>query len=202
MKAGCKQSDGVLLHLFFDPEDGGDIYLLNVDFLSTDYTALYPGRHNSTTDVYSGTYKETKRFQTPWWKIRPTVGQTRLRDGPFPQARGTGIGSLPFCASPYTAKAAKALRIATGGLYWCRYILSAVYTCRVFESSDDIVCSVTFSLPPSSEAMPESSSNGIAVGFNKGTSDFRHETEQTVSLPGSAFCFHLYNAALYWCVTQ
>jgi hypothetical protein len=26
----------------FDPEDGGDMFRRNVDWLSTDYTALYP----------------------------------------------------------------------------------------------------------------------------------------------------------------
>jgi hypothetical protein len=31
-----------LLGLFFDPEDGGDIFLRNVGEISTDYTALYP----------------------------------------------------------------------------------------------------------------------------------------------------------------
>jgi hypothetical protein len=30
--------------LFFDPEDGGDIFLLNVGWLATDYTASYPRR--------------------------------------------------------------------------------------------------------------------------------------------------------------
>jgi hypothetical protein len=29
-----------LLRLFFDPEDGGEIFLRNVGCLSTDYTAL------------------------------------------------------------------------------------------------------------------------------------------------------------------
>jgi hypothetical protein len=33
-----------LLGLFFDPEDEGDIFLRNVGWLSTDYTALYPRR--------------------------------------------------------------------------------------------------------------------------------------------------------------
>jgi hypothetical protein len=31
-----------LLGLFFDPEDGGDMFLRNVGSLSTDHTALYP----------------------------------------------------------------------------------------------------------------------------------------------------------------
>jgi hypothetical protein len=30
--------------LFFDLEDGGDMFLRNVGSLSTDYTALYPRR--------------------------------------------------------------------------------------------------------------------------------------------------------------
>jgi hypothetical protein len=30
--------------LFFDPEDGGDMFLRNVGWLSTDYTVLYPRR--------------------------------------------------------------------------------------------------------------------------------------------------------------
>jgi hypothetical protein len=36
-----------LLGLFFDPEDGGDMFLQNVYQLSTNYTALYPGRYNT-----------------------------------------------------------------------------------------------------------------------------------------------------------
>jgi hypothetical protein len=39
---------GLLLGLFFVPEDGGDIFLLNVGWLSTDYMALNPRRENSS----------------------------------------------------------------------------------------------------------------------------------------------------------
>jgi hypothetical protein len=45
VKAGSKQSSaGFLLGLFFDPEDVGDMFLRNVGWLLTDYTALYPRR--------------------------------------------------------------------------------------------------------------------------------------------------------------
>jgi hypothetical protein len=39
---------GFLLCLFFDTENGGDMFLRNVCWLSTDYTALYPRRQNSS----------------------------------------------------------------------------------------------------------------------------------------------------------
>jgi hypothetical protein len=35
-----------LVCLIFDPEDGSDIFLRNVDWLSTDHTTLYPRRQN------------------------------------------------------------------------------------------------------------------------------------------------------------
>jgi hypothetical protein len=37
-----------LLGLFFDPENGWDMFLRNVGWLSTDYTASYPRRYNSS----------------------------------------------------------------------------------------------------------------------------------------------------------
>jgi hypothetical protein len=39
---------GFLLGFVFDHEDGSDIFLRNVGWLSTDYTALYPRRQNSS----------------------------------------------------------------------------------------------------------------------------------------------------------
>jgi hypothetical protein len=37
-----------LLCLFFDHGDGGEMFFRNVGWLSTDYTALYPRRQNSS----------------------------------------------------------------------------------------------------------------------------------------------------------
>jgi hypothetical protein len=39
---------GFLRALFFDREDGGNMFLGNVSLFSTDYTALYPRRQNSS----------------------------------------------------------------------------------------------------------------------------------------------------------
>jgi hypothetical protein len=46
-----------LLGLFLHPEDGGDMFLQNVGWLSTDYTALYSKRQYSS---------EFSNF--PWWR--------------------------------------------------------------------------------------------------------------------------------------
>jgi hypothetical protein len=48
MKAGGKLSCWFLASLFFDREDGGNIFFRNVGRLSMDYTALYSGRWYSS----------------------------------------------------------------------------------------------------------------------------------------------------------
>jgi hypothetical protein len=34
------------LGLLFNPEDGANMFLQNISLLSSDYTAVYPGRHD------------------------------------------------------------------------------------------------------------------------------------------------------------
>jgi hypothetical protein len=41
-----------LLGLFFDSEDGGEMFLQNVGWLSKDCTALYPRKQNPSTFVF------------------------------------------------------------------------------------------------------------------------------------------------------
>jgi hypothetical protein len=54
VKAGGKLShlfhSGFLFSLFFDPEDGGDMFVRNIGLLSTDYTTLFPRRQNSSQE--------------------------------------------------------------------------------------------------------------------------------------------------------
>jgi hypothetical protein len=42
---------GFLLGLFFNPEDGGDMFCWYISWLSTDYSALHPSRQNSSTGI-------------------------------------------------------------------------------------------------------------------------------------------------------
>jgi hypothetical protein len=56
--------DSFLLGLFFYPEDGGDMFLWNVSWLSMDYIPLYPRIQNSS-----------KHNSPPWW------GE-KLKEGP------------------------------------------------------------------------------------------------------------------------
>jgi hypothetical protein len=46
---------GILLRLFFYPEDGGDMFFRNISWLSMDYTALYIRRWHSSKFKYLGT---------------------------------------------------------------------------------------------------------------------------------------------------
>jgi hypothetical protein len=46
---------GFSLALFFYPEDGGEMFLRNVRWLSTDYMALYPRRYHSSLFNYAHT---------------------------------------------------------------------------------------------------------------------------------------------------
>jgi hypothetical protein len=48
MKAIYLTHAGFLLGLFFYTENGGDMFLRNIGWLSTDYTALYPRRYKSS----------------------------------------------------------------------------------------------------------------------------------------------------------
>jgi hypothetical protein len=41
-RSACHLQLDFLLDLFFDPEDGGKMFLRNDGRISTDYTALYP----------------------------------------------------------------------------------------------------------------------------------------------------------------
>jgi hypothetical protein len=42
---------GLLFGVFYDLEDGGDIFIRNLGWISAEYTALYPRRYNLASDV-------------------------------------------------------------------------------------------------------------------------------------------------------
>jgi hypothetical protein len=53
VKADGKQ----VLGLFFNPEDGGDMFLGNVGLLSTDFTALIPEYRTLHESLYFGKHE-------------------------------------------------------------------------------------------------------------------------------------------------
>jgi hypothetical protein len=63
---------GFLLSLYFDPEDGGDMFLRNVGCLSTDYTALYPRR-------WCSSYNEV--HASAWLIIRTRTRSSEILSG-------------------------------------------------------------------------------------------------------------------------
>jgi hypothetical protein len=65
-RAGLAQHllSSFLFCLFFDPEDGGDVFLRNVEWISTDYTALYRRRQYFSVILYVS----CARFN--WWAER------------------------------------------------------------------------------------------------------------------------------------
>jgi hypothetical protein len=55
---------GILLSLFFNPEDGGDMFLQIVGWLSRDYMALYHRRQYSSENMELSRVLEKGRPQT------------------------------------------------------------------------------------------------------------------------------------------
>jgi hypothetical protein len=59
-----------LLSVFFNPEDGGDMLLRKVGWLSADYTALYPRRYNSSMQVIFMTHNPIHELTNYLFKLK------------------------------------------------------------------------------------------------------------------------------------
>jgi hypothetical protein len=71
-RASCLLND-LLLGSLFNPQDGGDMFLRNVSRLSTNYTTLYPRRHNSWTlklSLYLDTSQPIKLMQSSKYRFK------------------------------------------------------------------------------------------------------------------------------------
>jgi hypothetical protein len=55
-------SDGFLFGLFFDPEDGGDIFLWNIGCLSRDYGVLCPKNY----EFHNYNWQNRKSYIMQW----------------------------------------------------------------------------------------------------------------------------------------
>jgi hypothetical protein len=83
--ACCLLHASILFGLFFDPEDGGDMFLRSVSLLTTDYVALYARRQNSSQSplrtsnpTFSEAYCQTPSFCDPL--LRETKFYARKKD--------------------------------------------------------------------------------------------------------------------------
>jgi hypothetical protein len=65
----------ILAWLIFYPEVGGDMFLRNVGWLSTDYTALYPKRSKSSSMLLSH-HSNSHGYRTHWQKYLLTELRT------------------------------------------------------------------------------------------------------------------------------
>jgi hypothetical protein len=102
MTATCLHA-GFLLGLFFHPEDEGDMFIRNVGWLSTDYTALCQRRYNSSWNykyfIYFIPYllKKLSVGLTEKFHMMNNSIQTFLKDGEktsLPMLTGISLGHM------------------------------------------------------------------------------------------------------------